>query len=113
MKDTINSVKPMLMITWGFDLTSILAWLSEISDGAKIMFAIVNGLLVLLTGVYMLRAKKANSLKAMIEVGDAEADRLEKLVDTLIKLKLLNEDFSEEDIEIAIKKYKKLLKSSK
>ena len=109
----IFKIKPLLMFTWGFDITSMLAWLSEISDGAKVAFAVVNGLLVLITGIYMLRVKKANSLKAMIEVGDAEADRLEKLVDTLIRLKLLKEDFLEEEIELAIKKYKKILKSSK
>lgn len=103
----------LLMFTWGFDLTSVIAYLSEISGGAKIAFAIVNGALVIVTGVYVLMAKKANSIKAMIEVGDAEADRLEKLVETLIKLRLLAEDFSESDLENAIKKYKKLLKSSK
>jgi len=65
------SVKPLLMFTWGFDLTSMLAWLSDISDGAKVAFAIVNGALVILTGIYMLRTKRADSLRAIIEVGAA------------------------------------------
>lgn len=103
------NVKNLLIFTWGVDITSILAYLSDIGDGAKLLFAILNGFLIIATGIYALKAKKAASLKAMIDLDDAGADRLKKMVEVMIELNLLKPGYTEDDLRNAIIRYREIL----
>lgn len=108
------NVKTLLCVTWGVDLTHILANLAQISDGAKVILAILNGVLVFLTALYILKARKSKSEMAAIEVTEAEYERIGKMIDTFKNLNLLKgDDWTQEDLETAITAYKKLLKLSR